>query len=468
MRWRSFLKVIRGPRSPERSSDVPNLAGRVATPGHEFSEFLPGALAVTCQPPPVFAKALIYIGAAFVLTLLLWSAFSSADKVVTAQGKVRPAGQVQIINHPTGGVVSAAYVKAGDHVVPGQKLMSFDPVSTTEELNKLRVQYDTLSAEIARLEAEDRETDAPTFPDGLGVLSPDIVVVQGSLFAERRASRKQQRLALSSEVLQRQATISQYQARVKSAEHVLEIAERQEKAVSSLAARGYYPKLRALQMEREVASLRSESEQSEALLTTGRGALDETMAKLARLDRDYRSEILQGLSDKRAQIVQTRAAIAQDEERLRNLELAAPVAGIIEKLQVVTIGQAVTPGKEIMHVVPDNQNYIVDVSVHNRDIGLIREGLPVTLKLLAYDYQRYGTIRGKVTVVATDSVPDEREDELYFTVQVVPEKPYLGDNPRFRIQSGMAVETDFHVGTRTVLSYIVDAIMRQRDEAFRE
>jgi adhesin transport system membrane fusion protein len=449
-----------------RSATIARPAERFNERGSPFSDFLPGALAVTEAPPARFAKLLIYIAAGFFAALLLWSALSPVDRVVTAQGKVRPEGQVQVINHPTGGTIAAIHVKAGDHVMKGQKLLSFDARTATEELRKVAVQHDTLLAEIARIEAEAEGRDAPSFPADLSATSPEVAATQLALFKERASSYQQQQLALRSTIKQRASDITQYEARVKNARRGLTLAEQQERGVMALEAKGYYPKLRALQVQRDVTSLRSELEQSEAMLTKAKSALAEAEAKLAQFERDRQSEAFDKLTEKRARAAQTSATIAQLRDQLHNLDLTAPLAGFVEKIQVATIGQTVTPGQEIMQLVPGDRAFVLDVSVMNRDIGFIREGMPVTLKFQAYDYQRYGVLNGTVTAIATDSTPSEGNGDFFYTVQVRPTAISPDRAADLIIHSGMIADADFHVGTRTVLTYFLDAITRERDLAF--
>lgn len=435
--------------------------------GSKYSDFLPGALAVTEKAPADFAKRIIYITAAFLLAVIIWSCFSSADRIVVGQGRVRPAGQVQIINHPAGGTVSAIYVKQGDRVTKGQKLLTIDPAIVQEDISKLTFQYNSLRAEVARLEAETGKRSL-SFPPDLIKDAPDIVATQRALYDERMGGTDQLRQSLVSNIQQQQGSIEQYQARISNGRRTLELAEQQAAAARELEAKGYYPKLRVLQIERDVTNLRSDIEQAQGLLAGAEAAVREAQAKLGQMNRDTKSKSIEDLTLKRSQLAQIKSDLDKNQSVAEKLDLASPVDGYVEKMDVNNVGQAVGAGRDLMHIIPEDQDYIVEVAVKNRDIGFIHEGQEAQMKLQAYDYQRYGKLTGKVVVVPTDGVPNEKTNELMFTVQVKPDHAYLADDPSYRIRSGMMAETDFHVGKRTLMGYVIDTIMRTRDDSFRE
>lgn len=438
-----------------------------ASMGHSQADFLPAAVTLDSDRAVPAARLVVWLSCGFLVSVLVWATFASADKVVTAEGKVRPAAKVQVINHPRGGRIAAILVEAGEHVEAGQALVRLDPVLLTEELNKLRPRRLTLLAEIARLEAERDRLKGPVFPDAV-TEERDLVETQRELFAERIAGHAEQQRALRAAVEQRKRAIKQYEARADYARRGLALAEKQARAVDTLAEKGYFPKLRAMQVHRDVTAVLSEVAQSEELAASASAALASDEAKLAQFDRDIRAEVLSAISEKRSQLAEAEATMNQVQDQLARLELTSPVSGFVEELRVTTSGQALGEGAEIMHIVPDGDNYVIEVAVRNADIAFIRPDQSVHMKFRAYDYQRYGTLAGTVVDVATDSRLDERRQEHFFTVRVAPAASYLGHNEAHRMRSGMIADVDFHVGHRTVLSYLLDTIARTRDEALRE
>ena len=441
--------------------------GGLADGGSAPAAFLPDAFTQQSGQVLPAARAVVWLSVGLVLAGMVWAGVGSVDRVMTAEGKVRPASHVQIINHPRGGRVAAIHVASGDRVAKGQALLQFDPVAIREELNKLRPQRLFVDAELARLVAERDGQLRPEFSEAV-LAHVEIAGTQAALFTQRLASFEQQKQTLAGAMKEKAALLEQQQVKLAHAKRGLAIAEKQERAVLDLAQKGYFAKIRAMQVQRDVSAVRSDIAQTEALVVATAASLSAAEARLAQFERDRSADILGQIAVKQTGLEQVTAAIAQLEDQLGHLTLTSPVAGTVEQLVARTTGQAIEPGAEIMHIVPDGGDYLVDAQVQNQDIGHIKVGQAVTLKMRAYDYQRHGVLRGEVLSIASDSTPDPRTGQQDFIVQIKTEGSHVGSDQGFRIQSGMLAAVDFHVGSRTVLGYVIDAVRRTTDSALRE
>ena len=259
-------------------------------------------------------------------------------------------------------------------------------------------------------------------------------------------------------------------ARAQNAQRSLQLAGKQEKAVRELAQKGYYPQLRLLAVQRDVAAARSEYEQAVQVLEAAKAAGEQTRARLAQAESTARGKWLAELNAQRADYERTGHQLGSLRLTLDNLELRAPEAGIVEQIMLSNADQALGAGQPLMHIVPDDEALLVDVRVENRDIAHVRPGQDATLKFAAFDYQRFGSLPGTVTHVPQDGITDEKTGLTYFNVTIKPARHYLGaqDQARMRLRSGMAAEAELHIGQRSVLSYFINTLLRVRDEAFRE
>ena len=123
----------------------------------------------------------------------------------------------------------------------------------------------------------------------------------------------------------------------------------------------------------------------------------------------------------------------------------------------------------LMRLVPTGGGLVVEAKVENRDIGYVRVGQPVKVKVHAYDFLRYGTLAGEVEQIDADAVIDPKTGALTYGILVRTESAELADGPsRVKVVRGMAVDVDLMVGERTVLSYLTDRIFHVRAAAFRE
>jgi HlyD family type I secretion membrane fusion protein len=445
--------------------DVARRGETLLTDGSRHADFLPGTLAVSERPPRAFALLMIGFIGAFVAVALLWMALGKVDEVAAATGKVRPLQQVHVVNHPAGGKITALHVRAGDHVRAGQVLVSFDPETVRQEIAKKRIERDTLVAEVARLEAAAAGKEAPVFPPGV---APEIVSTQLQLFAANRAQFAEQTRQAESVITQKRSAVAQAEIRFSTAEQGLRITREQAAALQALADKGYYPRLRALSAARELAAQQGEADQSRAALAAAQAELEGAVARGAEIAGANTASILKELAEKRSARDRSVHEFVQVQAAQNNLELAAPVDGFVETIKVANAGQSVLAGQEILHVVPDAADYVLDTRVANKDIGHVRPGQAATIKLHAFDYQRFGTVAGVVTHVPAEGQADERTGETFYTVTVRPDRNHPGADARAAVRPGMVADVDLHLGRRSVLSYLTDTVLRTRDQAFRE
>jgi HlyD family type I secretion membrane fusion protein len=148
--------------------------------------------------------------------------------------------------------------------------------------------------------------------------------------------------------------------------------------------------------------------------------------------------------------------------------LAAPVAGVVQELQIAGPGQAVAAHEMLMKVVPQGDGLVVEARVANEDIGRLTAGMAAEVKVRAFDYLRFGSLEGTVRRVAADATADPGDGRLAYAVTVVTSRDHLGARPGERdVVPGMVVDVELKVGERTILSYLTDRVLRF-GEAFRE
>lgn len=436
-------------------------------------EFHPDARTLTQTRAAAHARRVVNVVAAFVSIILIIGAFTPADRIVTGQGKIQPTGKVQIVNHPVGGKVTRIFVRDGQHVSKGDNLIALDRVTAEAELNKLQLSSARLQLACARLSAEIDNSAAIAFPPEAAAQAPDAAREQQTLFDDHRALRAQQQRSLENDISKASAAIAQYQDKVQNNTAELRLAIDQERAWAELQRKGYFPKLRLIQAQRDILRLRSDASATQAALANALTDRATAQAKLDALSSATRGKNLDDLTDQKARLAEVTASLAQYKNQLANLVITAPSDGYVEALAVNNPGQSVEHDQELLHIVPDNRDFTVAVIVSNKDIAHIKPGQAATMKFRAYEFQRYGKLDGVVETIATDAqAPPSSQrtgaPDLAYRVLVRPAQNYLANTPDYPIQSGMLADVDFYVGHRTLLGYVADTLMRVRDEAFRE
>jgi adhesin transport system membrane fusion protein len=196
--------------------------------------------------------------------------------------------------------------------------------------------------------------------------------------------------------------------------------------------------------------------------------VEEAGNKLEQVRLEFRNKAKLELNEVMAElsrIAETQTAL---QDRVSRTTIRSPVKGIVQRLYANTIGGVITPGGEIMDIVPREDALLIEVRIKPADIAYINVGQEARLKFTAYDFAIYGSLKGIVSFVSADTVTDD-EGVSYYVARVRPERPYLGimSNP-MPIRVGMASETDIITDKKTILEYLLKPIHRGLERALRE
>ena len=434
----------------------------------QYTDFLPDAQAVAESQPAPLARTLVLVVAGMFLVFVLWATYFEVEQVASAPGVIRPAGKVKIVNHPDGGRVANVLVAEGNKVKAGQILIELDPEVIREEIKKRKNEWQALSAQAARLEAE-AVGQPPTFDLTIAAERPDLVETHRQLYEARRQSLAARRLTSDQVAAQRARDVALQEARLSQQLSSYKILKEQENALKQLAKKGYFPKLRFLTIKRQVSELQGQIAQTRQSLGASRSALSEAQSRRNSVDEEWRSEVLTQLAEARARRNRAKSSLVQEESRLRNLQVRAPTAGVVKDLTISAAGQAIRSNDPLMKIVPSGDQLIVETRVSNADIGFIKAGQKATVKIRTYDFIRHGTLAGVVEKVAADATEDSQTGQLSFTVTVRTKKAYLGRNARERpVNPGMEADVDLLIGSRSIISYLTDRVQRTASTSFTE
>jgi adhesin transport system membrane fusion protein len=435
--------------------------------GHRLAEFLPDAEGVIERRHSPVAGLLILVVALVFAGLLAWSALTEVEQVVRAEGQIAPADRVKIINHPDGGRVAEVNVVEGQQVAAGAPLVSFDPEQVHAKLAELTGHWQMRTIEAARLHAEAAGGDLAVDPELAGA-RPDLVAEQQALLTSRREAHESRIQALAQTVQQREKELQSVIAELDRLRASHGLLKEQLDAIQGLAEKGLYPRLRVVGVERQLSDLAGDIQKARARREAAEAALAEAESRYHVLEREERSSVLAELAAAKAERDQLSEAHRRQAATLRNLVVRAPVDGIVQEISVTSPGQSVGSNQPLMKLVPTGGGLVVEARVRNQDIGHVRLGQPVKVKVHAYDFLQYGTLSGQIEQIDADAVVDPKSGALTYGVMVRTDGAALARNGSdVKVVPGMAVDLDLLVGERTILSYLTDRIFKLREEAFR-
>jgi membrane fusion protein, adhesin transport system len=395
---------------------------------------------------PKTARMLLLTGVGLMTTFVIWAHFAVLDEVKRGNGRVIPARLVQTIQSLEGGIIEQILVHEGTVVQQGQPLMRINDTKFASEFGEIRERRAAVAARVARLQAEAQGQFRLVFPDELIKSAPQAVETEKSVFETR--TRK---IAQDIDVLTQQEN--------RLTEN-LKLLNREVELTRRLYAQKVVP---------EIEMIRLEGRASET-----RGQLAETQSRIANVKTAFRSQADEDLAKSKGDLAVLDENIKSAQDRVRRTELQAPVYGIVNKINLTTIGAVVQPAANLIEIVPLDDTLLVEGRIRPQDIAFIRPGQDAVVKITAYDSSVYGSLKGKVERISADTIVDEKADrsekqETFYRVIVRTDKNHLGtaEHP-LPIIPGMVTTVEVLTGEKSVLDYLIKPARLLRDEALRE
>ena len=393
--------------------------------------------------------------------------------MVEATGRLAADRPTIVLQPMERAIVRDLKVKAGDVVRKGQVLATFDPTFSQADLEALTVRSRLLSATVRRLEAE--LGDAPAPADGA---SEPAAAAQATLYRERRAQYAARLLALDEAVRRSEADIRAAREDGALLVRQLAVARDVEAMYGKLFADRTGSRLQYLQAQATTVRTEREARDADNRLALLQHDLEARRAERAAFAYQWRGDLLGELAHGRDALAEAENALAKA-SRLRDLVVvAAPEDGVVLDVAPRSPGSVLREAEPLVWLLPLDAALIADVAVDSRDVGYLRPGDEVAVKVDAFPYQRHGLLRGTLRSVGQESFAagggvDHAEPPAppgrFHRAQVVLATDRLHNLPDgARLITGMTVTAAVKVGTRRVISYILEPITRGFDESIRE
>jgi len=189
--------------------------------------------------------------------------------------------------------------------------------------------------------------------------------------------------------------------------------------------------------------------------------------EIAYINENFKAVNLKEFSDKHKTVTEIRAEIDKTTFRNQKQKILSPVDGYVSNLYFHTIGGVVTPAQKLMIIVPMSAPHTIKASVLNKDIGFIRDGMDVSVKIDTFDFQKYGILAGTVRSISKHSIEDEKLGPVYEVFVTPKETTLLVEGKRLPITSGMSLTAEIKVGKRRVIEFFIYPIIKYLDEGIK-
>ena len=400
-----------------------------------------------------------------------WATLAPLDSAAYAPGIVTVESYKKMVQHLEGGIVREIVARNGDLVEPGDPLLILDDTQPLAQLEIANAQLAALAAIEARLIAERDGLDRITYPQFLqsGDLDAQAEMsVQNEIFAARKAA-----IDGSIEVLEQR--IGQLESR---ADGMRALKETRESLAASYAeelddtrallSQGFSDKLRLRELERNYASAQGDAADLTANISSTEIQIGETRLEILQQERQFQNEVVSELSETQTSLKDIRERIIALQDVVRRTVIRAPEEGIVNGMQVHTVGGVITPGTPIAEIVPQSDELIIEANLSPNDIDSVTIGQEATIRFSAFGRAAVPTIYGNVLNVSADRFHDQNTGASYYLarIQVTPEgMEDLGD---LALVPGMPAEVFINTGSRTFLQYLLKPLTNAMARSFRE
>lgn len=397
-----------------------------------------------------------------IILLVIWSAMAPIRMVVRAEGRVIPSSRNQVVQHLEGGVVLSINATEGELVQRGDLLARISDVQANSQMGALRVREQSLLAKITRLRAE--ATGSGQEP--LSALNSGIPLGEASeidrneraAFLARRQRLSQEQEVASEQIKQKSAELAEITLRHASLSTELKLALQQLQITRDMLRREAASRSEELEAQSRVQRLRTMISDAATSLPRLRAAVGEAKSRYREMESRFRAEASTELTVVQTELQRVQEELKSSNDRVDRTELRAPVAGVINRVSVSTLGGVIRPGDAVMEITPIGGDIVVEASVRPEDRAELRPGLPVHVRLTAYNYASFGAAEGHLTEISADTMPNERGDRFYrVRVSIDGEQNPFARRP---IMPGMVATAEIVVGSRTVLAYLISPLKR--------
>ena len=434
-------------------------------PSGRSTEFLPAVLEIQQAPPSPIGRAILWTIMAVFASGVLWATLGWIDIVAIAQGKIIPSGYSKVIQPYETGVITAIHVQDGQIVRRGEVLIELDPTQNRSDQNRALNEYRAAKVDAARLRAliAGQSTFEPPADS-----DPQHVLLQRQLLRDQVAEY-QARVGTAQHLIdQRKAALDQTKENIRRLEATVPLVTERADIIKKLLEQDAASKMDFLQVEQQRIDKTQELAGQRKKLHQDQSALSEAETNFRALVSEFqqtKQTELSTLETKASSLTQdvTKAGQKADLQRL-----TTPIDGVVQQLAVHTVGGVVTPAQDLLIVVPQDHPVEVAAQVENKDVGFVKNGQIVEIKVETFPFTLYGTIPGKVLSLSDDAAPIEKVGLVYPTRVSMDRTTIEVEGRQVNLSPGMAVTVEIKTGQRRMIEYLLSPLLKSVKESLRE
>ena len=403
--------------------------------------------------------------AVFMTVFLIWAAFSEIDEVVRGEGKVIPSGQTKVLQHLEGGIISEILVKEGDNVVKGQILYKLKNEYFKAALKTKEIELMALEARALRIKTLIDEKRKLLFPRNYKKIIPDIIRNEMRIFNEEKKIIKNKVAIAKNQLRQKELKLNELQSKFENLSIELNLASENMKIQENLLRKKVVSRKNYLVELAKKQKIYTQIEEARSSIPIAKEEIREWKRKLSNVKSDLNAALFDENTDIQVEIKKLKESNKANIDRDIRKEVISPVNGVVNKLYFYTINGIVRPGDKIAEISPIDDTLMIETKIKTSDRAMIWKGQDVSIEITAYDFSRYGLLKGKVVRIAPDSTVDEVGNSYYITKIRANNYKFDDESP---ILMGMIANCNILTGKKSILQYLLKPLKDIKEKSLRE
>ncbi|MFT4582042.1 MAG: hemolysin D [Gammaproteobacteria bacterium] len=441
----------------------------------DYLEFLPAALELERTPPLPVSRYIMWSIMCLFTIAIAWACLGEVDIVSVAHGKIIPSGQVKTVQALEPGIVKAIHVREGDHVELGSILVELEDTKVLADLTRLRQESSATHRERIRISHQLRALDQYKTPseffqrhsdrktsasDEMTPLNVRIVSGLTEYYAsiaaieEEIKGNRAQKLTVVRRIEQLDATIPL-------------LAERTE-SIKELENKSLAPRAQWLELQEAKITKEKDREVYRAQLKVFDAGHENLSQRRNALQGQTKSAWLSDIAEFDTKVQSFAQEILKAQTRVTERQLAAPVSGTVQQLNVNTLGAVVGAAEKLMIIVPDTDSLKVQAWIANKDIGFVRNDQFAEIKIETFPFTKYGIIDAKILNISNDAIADENLGLVYLAQLEMATTALWVNDKLVQLSPGMAVTVEVNIGKHRLIEFLLAPLLRYTDEALQE
>jgi len=430
-------------------------------------DFQPDALEIKNQVLPFWAKYSVLASFLFLVCALLWACLGKVDVIVQANGKLVSDKQNVIMKPLERAVIKEINVKIGEIVKPDQVLITFDPTINIAEADRLKNELSSLKAQFERLKAEFDETSYQAQGN------------EKSSQWQQTIYRQRQKYYME-KINYYDSAIRQLDASKKEKEDNL--AKQRErlaalKKIETMFTNLHEKQATSLKELLQVSISRMEMESGVDTVTNNLIELshqrESTLSEKRSFMQEWRNTLSEEMVKIERELLSTQKMYEKNERLVSSIYLRAPCKAVVQEIAAFPEGSAVREAEALVTLIPLDGTIELEAEIHPQDIGKVKVGSNVRIKLNAYPFQKYGTLDGNVRDISEDTLQrqkqsSEPEGSSYYRARATISGKLRGTSATFRLIPGMEAQIEIKSGQRRIIEYLTYPLIKSLDETARE